>query len=97
MAVIRQRLDAMMGEIGRTLKDLHFVGPVGRQVVLVGGGADLKGIADYTQSALAARRASGDRAGCTACPMCTAAPLSRRSRVWFSMPRRTRWTSAICR
>src|SRR3546814_19865165 len=42
----------MMGEIGRTLKDLHFVGPVGRQVVLVGGGADLKGIADYTQSAL---------------------------------------------
>jgi len=42
----------MMGEIGRTLKDLHFVGPIGRQVVLVGGGADLKGIADYTQSAL---------------------------------------------
>src|SRR3546814_20737755 len=41
-----------MGEIGRTLKDLHFVGPVGRQVVLVGGGADLKGIADYPQSAL---------------------------------------------
>ena len=52
VAVIRQRLDAMMGEIGRTLKDLHFVGPIGRQVVLVGGGADLKGIADYTQAAL---------------------------------------------
>ncbi|HMO75045.1 MAG TPA: cell division protein FtsA [Sphingopyxis sp.] len=52
VSVIRQRLDAMMGEIGRTLKDLHFVGPVGRQVVLVGGGADLRGIADYTQSAL---------------------------------------------
>ena len=52
VSVIRQRLDAMMGEIGRTLKDLHFVGPIGRQVVLVGGGADLKGIADYTQSAL---------------------------------------------
>ncbi|HKX88991.1 MAG TPA: cell division protein FtsA [Sphingopyxis sp.] len=52
VAVIRQRLDAMMGEIGRTLKDLHFVGPIGRQVVLVGGGADLKGIADYTQVAL---------------------------------------------
>src|SRR3546814_19741565 len=27
VTVIRQRLDAMMGEIGRTLKDLHFVGP----------------------------------------------------------------------
>ena len=52
VAVIRQRLDAMMGEVGRTLKDLHFVGPIGRQVVLVGGGADLKGIADYTQAAL---------------------------------------------
>lgn len=52
IAVIRQRLDHMMGEIGRTLKDLHFVGPIGRQVVLVGGGADLKGIADYAQSAL---------------------------------------------
>ena len=28
------------------------MGPIGRQVVLVGGGADLKGMADYTQSAL---------------------------------------------
>ena len=52
ISVIRQRLDQMMGDIGRTLKDLHFVGPIGRQVVLVGGGADLKGIADYTQIAL---------------------------------------------
>ncbi len=52
ITVIRQRLDAMIGEVGKTLKDLHFVGPIGRQVVLVGGGADLKGIAEYTQSAL---------------------------------------------
>ena len=41
-----------MAEIGKALKDMHFTGPVGRQVVLVGGGADLKGMADYTQSAL---------------------------------------------
>src|SRR3546814_16786437 len=38
VAVIRQRIDAMMGEIGRTLTELHFVGPVGSQGVHVGGG-----------------------------------------------------------
>src|SRR3546814_17005929 len=52
VAVIRQRIDAMMGEIGRTLKDLNFVGPVGRQLVRVGGGADLQGIADSPRSAI---------------------------------------------
>jgi cell division protein FtsA len=52
VGVIRERLNQMMGDIGKLLKDLHFVGPIGRQVVLVGGGADLKGMADYTQSAL---------------------------------------------
>ncbi len=52
ISVIRQRLDYMMTEIGKALKDLGFTGPVGRQVVLAGGGADLKGMADYAQSAL---------------------------------------------
>lgn len=52
ISVIRQRLDYMLTEIGKVLKDLGFVGPVGRQVVLAGGGADLKGMADYAQSAL---------------------------------------------
>ncbi len=52
VGVIRERLNKMMDEIGKALKDMHFTGPVGRQVVLVGGGADLKGMADYTQSAL---------------------------------------------
>lgn len=52
ISVIRQRLDTMMTEIGKALKDLGFTGPVGRQVVLAGGGADLKGMADYAQSAL---------------------------------------------
>ena len=50
IAVIRQRLDHLIGEIGRALKELGFTGPVGRQVVLTGGGAELKGIADYAQS-----------------------------------------------
>lgn len=52
IAVIRQRLEHLMGEIGKALKDLGFSGPVGRQVVLTGGGAELKGMADYMQGAL---------------------------------------------
>ncbi len=51
-SVIRQRLDHLMGEVRSALKELGFSGPVGRQVVLTGGGAELKGIADYAQSAL---------------------------------------------
>jgi cell division protein FtsA len=34
------------------LKELGFSGPFGRQVVLTGGGAELKGIADYAQGVL---------------------------------------------
>ena len=52
IAVIRQRLEHLVGEIGNALKELGFTGPVGRQVVLTGGGAELKGIADYVQSVL---------------------------------------------
>jgi len=52
IAIIRQRLEQTFGEIETALKTLGFVGPVGRQVVLTGGGADLKGIADYAQSVL---------------------------------------------
>ena len=52
IAVIRQRLDHLVGEVAKALKDLGFAGPVGRQVVLTGGGAELKGLADYMQGAL---------------------------------------------
>ncbi len=52
IAVVRQRLEHLTGEISRALKELGFAGPVGRQVVLTGGGAELKGIADYMQAAL---------------------------------------------
>ena len=52
IAVIRQRLEHLMGEIGKALKELGFTGPIGRQVVLTGGGAELKGIADYAQGVL---------------------------------------------
>ncbi len=52
IGVIRQRLDQLVGEIGRALKEMGFSGPIGRQVVLTGGGAELKGLADYMQGVL---------------------------------------------
>ena len=52
MMVIRQRIEELTGEIAASLKELGFTGPVGRQVVLTGGGAELKNIADYMQGVL---------------------------------------------
>ena len=52
IAVIRSRLEQIMGEVGAALTELGFTGPIGRQVVLTGGGAELKGMADYAQAAL---------------------------------------------
>ena len=52
MMVIRQRVEELTNEIESSLKDLGFTGPVGRQVVLTGGGAELKNIADYMQGVL---------------------------------------------
>jgi cell division protein FtsA len=52
VAVIRQRLDHLIGDIAAALKELGFSGPFGRQVVITGGGSELKGIADYAQGVL---------------------------------------------
>jgi cell division protein FtsA len=52
MSVIRQRVEDLTAEIDKALKSLGFTGPVGRQVVLTGGGAELKNIADYMQGVL---------------------------------------------
>ena len=52
MTVIRARIEELTGEIEKALKLLGFTGPVGRQVVLTGGGAELKNIADYMQGVL---------------------------------------------
>jgi cell division protein FtsA len=52
VSVIRQRLEHLAAEIEAALKGLGFAGPFGRQVVLTGGGAELKGIADYAQGVL---------------------------------------------
>jgi cell division protein FtsA len=52
MMVIRQRIEELTNEIEASLKALGFTGPVGRQVVLTGGGAELKNVADYMQGVL---------------------------------------------
>jgi len=52
MMVIRQRVEELTNEIEKALKGLGFTGPVGRQVVLTGGGAELKNVADYMQGVL---------------------------------------------
>ena len=52
-AVIRARLDLLFGEVDQALKDIGFTGAAGRQVVLTGGGAELRSIADFAQGALA--------------------------------------------
>jgi cell division protein FtsA len=52
MMVIRQRVEELTSAIEAALKGLGFTGPVGRQVVLTGGGAELKNVADYMQGVL---------------------------------------------
>ena len=52
MMVIRQRIEELTSEVEAALKELGFTGPVGRQVVLTGGGAELKNVADYMQGVL---------------------------------------------
>ena len=68
IAVIRQRLDHLTTEIASALKELGFAGPVGRQVVLTGGGAELKGIADYIQGVLGRAVRVGRARGLTGLP-----------------------------
>ncbi|WBH15933.1 cell division protein FtsA [Sphingomonas radiodurans] len=68
IAVIRTRLEHLMVEIQRALKELKFEGPVGRQVVLTGGGAELKGIADYAQQVLGRSVRVGRPRGLTGLP-----------------------------
>ncbi|RZM04992.1 MAG: cell division protein FtsA, partial [Sphingomonas sp.] len=68
IGVIRQRLEHQMGEVRTALAKLKFEGPVGRQVVLTGGGAELKGVADYAQQALGRSVRIGRPRGLTALP-----------------------------
>lgn len=51
-SVICQRADQIVADIGKTLNDLGFSAPGKHHVVLTGGGAELKGLADHMQGAL---------------------------------------------
>jgi cell division protein FtsA len=63
-----------MVEIGKELSRLNFEDPVGRQVVLTGGGAELKGIADYAQQALGRSVRVGRPRGLSALPEAHSGP-----------------------
>ncbi|MES2338114.1 MAG: cell division protein FtsA [Pseudomonadota bacterium] len=66
--VIRARLERLMAEVQKELKRLNFDDPVGRQLVLTGGGAELRGIADYAQQALGRAVRIGRPRGLSALP-----------------------------
>jgi cell division protein FtsA len=51
-SVIAQRVDPMIAQIGKTLQELGFSAPGKHHVVLTGGGAELKNLADNMQGAL---------------------------------------------
>ena len=53
ISVITQSQSQLTVEIGKALKELGFSGPSAGQVVLTGGGAELNGLAEFAQSALA--------------------------------------------
>ncbi len=74
IAIIRQQLEHWMTEVASTLKALGFTGPVGRQVVLTGGGAELKGMADYAQGLLGRSVRIGRPRGLSALPDAHAGP-----------------------
>jgi cell division protein FtsA len=72
--VIRARLERLMGEVQKELKRLNFADPVGRQLVLTGGGAELRGIADYAQQVLGSPVRVGRPRGLSALPEAHAGP-----------------------
>ena len=74
IGVIRRRLELLMKDIQAALAELKFEGPVGRQVVLTGGGAELKGIADYAQQALGRSVRIGRPRGLTGLPEAHSGP-----------------------
>jgi cell division protein FtsA len=66
--VIRQRLDMLFGEVGVRLGEMGFTGPSGRQVVLTGGGAELKSATDFAQGVLGRSVRLGRPRGLTGLP-----------------------------
>lgn len=73
-AVVCQRVDGIVSDIGRALKELGFSGPSSHQVVLTGGGAELKGIAEHMQGALGRTVRIGKPVGLTGIPEAHSGP-----------------------
>jgi cell division protein FtsA len=73
-AVVCQRVDAIVTEIGQALKALGFSGPSSHQIVLTGGGAELKGIAEHMQGALGRTVRIGKPSGLSGIPDAHAGP-----------------------
>ncbi|MGV3771084.1 MAG: cell division protein FtsA [Sphingobium phenoxybenzoativorans] len=74
VGVICERLNQLMAEVNASLKGMGFHSPVGRQVVLTGGGAEMKGIADYAQTALGRAVRIGRPRGLAALPEAHSGP-----------------------
>lgn len=68
IAVVRHRLDLLFGEVATRLPQLGFVGPQARQVVLTGGGAEIKSVADFAQGLLGKNVRIGKPRGLTGLP-----------------------------
>lgn len=74
VGVICDRLGRLMKDVATALEEMGFHGPVARQVVLTGGGAELKGIADYAQTALGRAVRVGRPKGLAALPEAHSGP-----------------------
>ena len=74
IGVIRARLDLIFREVVLQLETLGFTGPQARQVVLTGGGAELRAIADFAQGALNRNVRIGRPAGLTGLPPAQSGP-----------------------
>ena len=68
VSVIRHRLDLLFGEVALRLPQMGFAGPQARQVVLTGGGAEIKSIADFAQGVLGKNVRIGRPRGMTGLP-----------------------------
>jgi cell division protein FtsA len=73
-AVVCQRVDNIVADIGNALKELGFAGPSSHQIVLTGGGAELKGIAENLQGALGRTVRVGRPMGLTGIPEAHSGP-----------------------
>ena len=74
IGVIRTRLGLLFDEINKALVQLGFAGPQARQVVLTGGGAELRGIAEYAGGALGRNVRIGRPRGLAGLPQAQSGP-----------------------